>query len=141
MSKANLLKHLQNDIYCRLGVSKISGVGIFAIKDIPKGIDPFKSLSQEKEKIIRLEKDDFKGINKNVVKLVGDFFGSQKGTRFDVLYYGPNHLNISYYLNHSDTPNIDIIDTDENLYLGFITNRIIKENEELTINYNVYDEI
>lgn len=50
MSKQKLLKHLENDIYCRIGVSKISGVGVIAIKDIPSGTNPFKTLSKEKEK-------------------------------------------------------------------------------------------
>lgn len=139
MNKAKLLKHLQNDIYCRLGVSKISGIGVIAIKDIPKGTNPFKSLSDEKDKIVSLSRDDLKSLDKNVTKIIGDFFGSNKGTVFDVLYYGPNHLNVSYYLNHSDNPNIDIVDGG-NVYLDFMTNRIIKENEELTINYKQYDD-
>ena len=139
MSKAKLLKHLQNDIYCRLGVSKISGIGVIAIKDIPKGTNPFKNLSDEKDKIVSLDRDDLKSLDKNVAKIIGDFFGSNGGTVFDVLYYGPNHLNISYYLNHSDNPNIDTIDGG-NAYLDFVTNCTIKENEELTINYKQYDD-
>ncbi len=45
MTKEELIKHLKNDVYCRLGVSKISGIGVIAIKDIPKGTNPFRSLS------------------------------------------------------------------------------------------------
>ena len=52
MSKNKLLKHLQNDIYCRLDVSKIAGIGVFAIKTIPKGVNPFKILAKDKDKII-----------------------------------------------------------------------------------------
>jgi hypothetical protein len=32
----NLIDHLKNDIYCRIGVSSINGVGVIAIKNIPK---------------------------------------------------------------------------------------------------------
>lgn len=43
MSKKVLLKNLQNDIYCRIKPSKKHGVGVFAIKDIPKNTNPFKT--------------------------------------------------------------------------------------------------
>lgn len=140
MYKAKLLKHLKNDIYCRIGISKISGVGVIAIRDIPKGVDPFRNLSQEKERIIELNDNDLKNIDENVVTLIQDFFGSSGG-KHDVLYSGPNDINISFYLNHSNNPNIDIVDKSGNKYLSFVTNRIIKKDEELTINYAEYDKI
>ena len=34
--------NLKNNVYCRISRSKIHGVGVIAIKDIPKGINPFK---------------------------------------------------------------------------------------------------
>ena len=40
-TKKKLLNHLNNDIYCRIGVSKIHGVGVIAIKDIPPNTNPF----------------------------------------------------------------------------------------------------
>lgn len=43
-------------------------------------------------------------------------------------------------MNHSDKPNIDIIVKNNSEYLEFISNRLIKKGEELTINYNVYNE-
>jgi len=48
-------------------------------------------------------------------------------------------LNISYYLNHSDKPNLDIVEMEGSNYLGFVANRIIKEGEELTIDYSKYE--
>jgi SET domain-containing protein len=137
MSKDKLIKHLENDIYCRIGVSKISGVGVNAIKDIPKGIDPFKTLSREKEKIIELNKNDIKKVDPNVKKILGDFFGNLN--TYDVLASGPNNINISFYMNHSDKPNIDIIENSNSSFMGFVTNKIIKKGDELTINYNIYD--
>ena len=138
--KKKLLDHLENDIYCRIGVSKIpnGGVGVIAIKDISKGTNPFKNLSKEKERIINLSDNDIKNINPNVKKILKDFFGNQDN--YNVLYSGPNYINISYYLNHSDKPNIDIIDDGESEYLAFITNRNINEGEELFINYKDYEK-
>jgi SET domain-containing protein len=132
----NLIDHLKNDIYCRIGVSSINGVGVIAIKDIPKGTNPFKNLSNKKDKIIRLYDNNLQEIDSNVVKLVKDFFGTNGS--YDVLYDGPNYINISYYMNHSTKPNVDIIPNNEYEYCTFITNTFIRKGEELTINYYDY---
>lgn len=138
MDKNKLIKHLQNDIYCRIGVSKIAGVGVICVKDIPKGVNPFKSLSNEKSKIIQLKDSDLTNVDKNVVKMLKDFFGHDD--TYDVLYAGPNHLDASFYLNHSDNPNLDIVAMKGSEYLEFITNRVIKKGDELVINYGKYGD-
>ena len=140
ITKNKLLKHLKNDIFCRIGVSKVHGVGVIAIKDIPKGTMPFTTLSKEKDKIITLKKDEIKDLHPNVRKILTDFFGDKKKNDYDVYAYGPNYINISFYLNHSDKPNIDVIEDTENNYYSFTTNRKIKKGEELFINYNEYNE-
>ena len=136
--KTKLLNHLKNDIYCRIGVSKTHGVGVIAIKDIKKGTNPFKNLSKEKEQVIELNDDDLKSVDIEVKKIVKDFFGANKES-YDVLYSGPNYINISYYLNHSDEPNLDVVESSNSEYLDFRTNRNIKKGEELFINYNDYE--
>jgi SET domain-containing protein len=141
--KKRLIKHLKNDIYCRLGVSKISGIGVMAIKDIPKGVDPFKTLSKynkEIDNIITLNKKDVKNLDENVVKILHDFFGSEKRKQYDVLASGPNNINISFYMNHSDDQNIDIYDDPSSEYFSFVSNRLIKKGEELTINYSKFED-
>jgi len=140
VTKNRLLKHLKNDIYCRIGVSKVHGVGVIAIKDIPKGTMPFATLSKEKDKIINLSKNDIKDIHPNVRKILTDFFGDKKRDDYDVYAYGPNYINISFYMNHSDKPNIDVIEDTGSNYYSFITNRKIKKGEELFINYNEYSK-
>lgn len=136
--KKLLINHLKNDIYCRIGISKVSGVGVIAIRDIPKGTIPFKNLSREKEKIIKLEDKDLEGVNTEVKKILKDFFGDSDTKNYDVLYSGPNYINISFYMNHSDKPNIDIVEENEGEYFNFVANRNIKKGEELFINYNDY---
>ena len=140
--KHRLLKHLQEDIYCRIGVSNTHGVGVIAIKDIPKNTNPFKNLSDyKKEKIITLSKDDLKDVNKNVVKILGDFFNgaNSNSDSYHILYDGPNYMNISYYMNHSDNPNIIPVNIPElSNYYSFIALRDIKEGEELTFDYGKF---
>jgi hypothetical protein len=93
-------------------------------------------LSKKKDTIVTLYDNDLKDIDPNVVKLVKDFFGNNGS--YDILYDGPNYMNISYYLNHSTKPNIDIVPSSNYEYYKFITNKFIKKGEELTINYNDY---
>ena len=78
ITKNKLLNHLKNDIYCRIGVSKVHGVGVIAIKDIPKGVMPFITLSKEEDKIINLTDDDIKDFPKGVRTILKDFFGGKK---------------------------------------------------------------
>lgn len=138
--KTKLIDHLKNDIYCRIGISKVHGVGILAIKDIPKDTNPFKNLSNEKEKSIELNDNELKNVDIETKKIVNDFFGSKQDGQnvYDVLYAGPNYINISYYLNHSDNPNLDIVEKG-GAYVDFKTNRDIKKGEELFINYSDYE--
>ena len=44
MKRAELLRRILADCFCRLQPSPLHGVGVFAIRDIPKGRDPFRTL-------------------------------------------------------------------------------------------------
>jgi SET domain-containing protein len=74
------------------------------------------------------------------IHLLTDSLNASISWSYDVLYDGPNYINISYYMNHSTTPNINIIpNINENEYCTFITNTLIRKGKELTINYNDYN--
>ena len=139
MKKQKFLEHLKNDVYCRIGISQIHGVGVIAVKDIPIGSIPFKSLNQHKNEIVTVSVEEMKniGIHGNVIEIARDFFGGREQNTCDMYHYGPNDINISYYLNHSINNNLDLIVTDD-VYYGFITNKDIKIGEELFINYEHY---
>jgi hypothetical protein len=44
MKRAALLRRVLADCYCRLQPSRIHGIGVFAIRDIPNGRNPFKAM-------------------------------------------------------------------------------------------------
>ena len=44
MKRTDLLNRVLRDYYCRLQPSKIHGIGVFAVRDIPKGRNLFKTL-------------------------------------------------------------------------------------------------
>jgi SET domain-containing protein len=146
VNKSRLLRHLRHDVYARVGVSKVAGVGVIAVRDIPKGVNPFKTLSKKDDPVIELMDKDLEHVNPKVKKIVDDFFGNmsvgEKGVklkRYDVLSTGPNDINLSFYMNHSDRPNIEIVDKGEE-YLSFVAKRKIHKGEELFIDYRNYED-
>jgi len=133
--KEVILKKLENT-YCRLQPSMISGVGVFAIRDIPKGIDSFKGA--QNHKWIEFQKPELKDLDKEVKKMIDDFYVIEKDGSVYIPECALNSMDVSFYVNHSTNPNLKKIDeSDECLIL--ITKRKIKKGEELTIGYDTYD--
>lgn len=128
--KQNLIKKLKNT-YCRIKPSKIGGVGVFAIRNIPKGTDPF--LYSQKVKWIKLKKADIEKLDISIQRLVQDFYVYDKGYYY-VSYNGLNSNDISFFVNHSKKPNLE---TDDGSF--FKTMRVIKTGEELLADYNTYE--
>ena len=132
------MKNLKNDIYVRLKPSKNKGVGVFAIKSIPAGVDPFKVPKTIKHNLVIVREDEIKGLDKNVQKIVYDFYQPSTKGVYHIPVNGPNANDISFYLNHSvKKANLDIVEGNEEL-LSFVTSRRIENGEELLINYNEY---
>lgn len=128
------IKDLEQNVYCRLRPSKVDGVGIFAIRGIPKGADPFKSFLP-----YRFAAVDAAAVFKNpkidpaVKKLAGDMYSVIDGKMF--LYKGGlNGIDISFFLNHSERPNLVAIKGGD----AFIAARKIKRGEELFSDHRTY---
>ena len=112
----------------RLKPSKIHGVGVFAIKGIPKGT---KLFTYDLDELRWVKKSDLKKLHKEIAKLYQDFAVFKDGR-----YGCPNNFNrltMSWYLNDSKRPNVRC-DTSYN----FWTLRNIKAGEELTVDYSSY---
>ena len=60
---SKLIDHLEKDIYCRLAPSKVAGIGVFAIREIPQNINPFTHLFLGKEPVIKLTNDEITVFN------------------------------------------------------------------------------
>jgi SET domain-containing protein len=133
ITKQQLLDYLKNDVYVRVGPSKIHGVGLIAVRDIPKGINPFKNLIEPETYEVTAE--DLKEVPPQVVKMVYDYFGVEDGTVF-LPITGMNPMDLLHYINHSDDANVKVL----NEGWLFETTRDVKEGEELTSNYSTYDD-
>ncbi|OGZ72801.1 MAG: hypothetical protein A2908_00265 [Candidatus Staskawiczbacteria bacterium RIFCSPLOWO2_01_FULL_38_12b] len=131
--KIRILENLKNT-YCRLKPSKVEGVGVFAIKNIPKGINPFKGV--KKQKWHKFQISELKILGKEILSLIDSFFVIHKDGSVYISDSGLNGMDISYFLNDSRHPNVKTINDGEN----FITLKKIKKGGELTVAYATYDE-
>ena len=101
--KQKLLQHLNDEVYCRLGASPMHGVGVFAIRRIPKGINPLNSRIRYKE--VQFSREELKQLPSSVKKLL-DIFCYYKDDVVHVPEIGMNAMDMALYLNHSKTPNV-----------------------------------
>jgi len=116
------------ETYVKLGPSPIHGIGVFAIRDIPKGCRTmFAKAHDEWQKIPITQVETFPDYLKEVIfnYCVYD----------DSYYYversGFKKMDISSFINHSEQPNLISINGSE----YFEASRLIKCGEELLINY------
>ena len=134
MNKKQFLKSLTK-VYARLAPTK-HGVGVIAIREIPKGVDPFKNCDLSKGAIPISEKElNSVRVPEEVKDLVRDMSAYQKG-----YYYAPDYgiepIDKSYFVNHSRKPNM----MTKNKGVTYITARRVQKGEELTIDYRTYNE-
>jgi FRG domain/SET domain len=118
-------------VFVRLRPSKVhkGGVGVFAIRPIPKGTNIFAG---ESERLVWTDADKIPR-ERSLKRLYADF-----GVLRDGRYATPTNFNSigpGWYLNFSRRPNVRC---DENL--DFIAVRDIRAGEELTANYDEYSD-
>jgi len=130
-----------NNTFVRIMPSKVHGVGVVAIKDIPVGINPFEHSGNKCgiNKMTQIHKDKLDGVDKNVIKMLDDFLGLDEDGYYDIPSGGLNSLDVSFYMNYSNKPNITIVKDKNCKFATFKSNKIIKKGEELFINYDKYN--
>jgi len=126
--KQKILEELNVHHYVMLKPSRVAGVGVFAIRDIPKGCRDL--FSHDPGDWICLDKIEVEAMPEYSKLLIENYCLFDKEQ-----YYVPAHgfktMDLSLYLNHSDQPNLKSVD--EGTY--FETIRDIKEGEELFLDY------
>ena len=120
--------HLREEVYCRVAASDIHGVGVFAIRAIAKGVNPFRGSGPSRE--IRVSRHELRSLPHRVRGLIDMYCVAEKGT-FLIPELGLNRMDIAFYVNHSARPNIAY------MRKGLMkTTRAIRAGEELTLNYD-----
>ena len=128
MNKESLLKDLQQDTFVMIKPSPLHGIGVFAIKDIPKGTRNI--FSQGVGDWIKLTIAEVEALPKHSRDLV------ENHCLFDEdFYYVPDYgfklVDLVIYLNHAETPNV--VSINEGEFFEAIID--IKAGEELLVDY------
>lgn len=120
-------------VYARLKPSQVApgGVGLFAIRKIPKSTPVFLG---DDGHLVLVEKSFVDGLEASlremyddicIVKDKGKFFGCPKNF---------NQMSIAWYVNHSDVPNVVVSDNQ------LCAARDIEPGEELTADYHTFND-
>jgi hypothetical protein len=129
-----LLLRLREHQYCELRPSPIHGIGVFAIRAVPKGIDPLHSNFKDRE--IRIPKESVAGLPAGLRRLLKTFCYYDEA-EFWIPSSGLNVARLSIYLNHHKQPNLEMLKDG-----SFRTLRRIARDEELTMDYDLsFEEV
>lgn len=127
----NPVEYLNGSVWAKLAPSSLGGVGVFAIRDIPKGV-PITDNSRNdmiKPFVYQMKEHDFKKLIKPIRDLILDKTILPNLVMFQ--FISPNsECFLQDFCNHSDNPNVS---SD-----GFIALRDIKEGEEILEDYTKF---
>lgn len=124
----NAATWLNKTVWCRLAPSHISGIGVFAIRDIPQGtrINEHSYRNYDEgfhPEFITMSVADFATLHPSIRSLILDRCAFSEDTGDTLRFMSPNGDQfLQSFMNHSDTPNSD----------GQFALRDIKEGEEIT---------
>ena len=138
-----LVYNMIHGIWARIGRSRIvDGVGVIAVRDIPRGQDPFPLPDGQSCGIgeyARVSPDEVKDAPPGVKEMMFDFFAIEPDGRQLMPVQGFNALTTSYYLNHADSSKsnkANIIPRQCNCpVMCFYASKDIKQGEELLFDY------
>lgn len=123
MTEKDTINKINSEVWATLGVSKISGIGVIAIRDIPKGTIFTKS-QDEMWRYYELSGKAFMKLLKPIRNIILD--RTQQSQREKIKFRHPNCMaRLQSFMNHSENPNSD----------GVKTLVDIKAGEEITENY------
>jgi SET domain-containing protein len=130
MTKEELLQELSGNTWVMLKPSPIEGIGVFALRDIPKGCRSMFSKPDDAGEWITVSKNEIEALPAHAQFLVGNYCLYDQENYF-IPAQGFKKTDLSLFLNHADEPNI--ISLNDGDYFEAI--RDIKEGEELVIDY------
>src|SRR5690348_244401 len=93
MKRTELLRRILANCYCQLRPSPIHGIGVFAIRDVPKGRNPFKTLPKYATTgFVRATEDELAALPPRLAALIRALFVPTAET----MYVPTCGLNIIY---------------------------------------------
>ena len=133
MNKEALLNELANATYVMIKPSPLHGIGVFAIRDIPKGTKNI--FSKGVGDWIKVSKEEVDALPQHSKDLVENHCLFDEDHYF-IPDYGFKLVDLVIYLNHSETPNVISLNEGEE----FEAIRDIANGEELLVDYGTIVE-
>lgn len=116
------INFLDRTTFVRLKPSPISGVGVFAVRDIPRDTNPFQTKIPLQTRTIDITAQEMKQLAPGVQKIITDFLHPDNASqRIPIPTNGMNSLDMSFYLNHSETPNTVAVEEGSTAFMEFRT--------------------
>ena len=110
MTKEELLKELSQETYAALKPSPVHGIGVFAIRDIPRGCRTI--FSNGMGEWIKISVHDIENLPEHSRSLI-ETYCLYDEDHYYVPDYGFKIMDIVNYVNHSSLPNIISINEGE----------------------------
>jgi SET domain-containing protein len=133
MTKQQLLHELQHETYVALQPSATHGIGVFAIRDIPKGCRNI--FSKDNDNYIELSMAEVDRLPVHAKNFIETYYLYDAGHYF-IPAHGCKIMDMANYLNHSSSPNI--ISVADGVWFEAI--RDISKGEELFVDYGTIVE-
>ena len=133
MNKEALLKELAASTYVMIKPSPLHGIGVFAIRDIPKGTSNI--FSKGVGDWIQVSKEEVDALPQHSKDLIENHCLFNEDFYF-IPDYGFKLVDLVIYLNHSETPNVISLNEGEE----FEAIRDIANGEELLVDYGTIVE-
>ncbi len=128
------MQELSQEIFATLKPSPVHGIGVFAVRDIPKGCRTI--FSQNTGEWIKLPIRDVDSLPEHSRNLVETYCLYDEENYF-VPDYGFKIMDIVNYLNHSATPNVKSVNHGE--YFEAMDD--IPAGSELLVNYEMIVQV
>ena len=104
MKRAEFLRRVVANCHCRLAPSPIHSIGVFAIRDIPRGKDPFNTLLKyARPGYVRMAIAELDALPPKLREMICALFVPADGEMW-LPNCGTNFVYLKSYLNHSTTP-------------------------------------
>lgn len=130
MTKDQLISELNQSTYVMLKPG-IAGVGVIAITLIPKGCRDMFSPPDPNEKWITLSRQEVETLPSHARYVVENYCLFDEALNYFVPEQGFKKMDLSLFINHSDTPNIRSVNDGD----YFEALRDIVVGEELFLDY------
>lgn len=123
---------LRDEAGTQIKPSPIHGMGVFAVRAIPKGTSLF---GEAHDAVLWVKEKELRQLPGEIRRLYADYCIVKEKGSLPGCPQSFNEMTVSWYLNHSAKPNVGC-DRNVRVY----TLRKVKVGEELTVDYGTYSD-